>query len=103
MLTIEEIICGTEEEIIEHINTKYNPSVSRRLDTVEEYYTLGDFDTLKDQLSRESIKLSHFGAIYLLKIGKLTETAEGEPECSINIEKFWVFVRAPRTNDADAS
>ena len=94
MITKEEIFCGSKDELIEYFNGNFTfGDIVNPFGVI--YYFTSEFGSIEAQVDR----IKNVGLIFFNKAYK-------HPDFSIDnitVQKFWVFVRAPKTNDADAS
>lgn len=108
MITEERIICGTAEELVRYFTITYNPILNYEagnpivdaklhLDKPEAkiiYYYNKHFGSIHDQLGRLK---NNMGMVFLI----MSKKEDSEiPSITLEILKFWVFVRAPKANDA---
>jgi|694.fasta_scaffold62074_3 hypothetical protein len=94
MITKEEILCGSRDELIEyfHNNFKFSDIVNP-FGVI--YYFMPEFGSIETQVDR----IKNSGVIFFNKAYKNQDYSIDD----VIIQKFWVFVRTPKTNDADAS
>ena len=94
MITKEEIICGSKDELAEYFNDNFAFGGKVNLFGVI-YYFMPEFGSIENQLNR----IKNTGFIFFNKGYK---NYNGDID-NVTVQKFWVFVREPKTNDADAS
>lgn len=114
MLTKEQILCGTIEELVGYFTIGYNPTLNDYVgDPIKDaiirqqnlsikyfYYYTTELGNVVTQLNRIEHNHNSTGLVYLFAS---RESKEEIPEVTIEIIKFWVFVRASRTEDATSA
>ncbi len=102
MITKEEILCGSKDEILEYFNNTFDiiSNLIEYGDNVKEtYMIINDVGNIETQIN-QIMKKNSPGLIFIYNV---RPSFSNTIETNLTISKFWVFVRTPRTNDALAS
>jgi hypothetical protein len=95
MLTKEEIICGTKEELLEYFSKTYNLIELDNIEQANKNLPTVCYSNLPIGNIEKQLKKIHegFGGIFFIK--NVVEFIDKNPVISTEIVKIWVFIRNP--------